>query len=264
MEQAESLSTAELIEKLRQGTRHLSNMAEGLDTPWDPKPRDDHRRVHNMYVRNLVTSYVSRFSELCNGVLAGLERGDFLVYALCGRALIETTATLRYYVMRKYKPLLDRKMLDGNGMKKLIDVDDKHLRGTGFDWESFIFRQYSRLSDNAQRRRGHQGAGHQTERGAMPEQIPVGRCIDSWSKETPSVGVAYDLFCDMVHPNAGSSFLVASTGPGGLYFTKTKGKRVGTAIVDRSLLLLLSVTQEPFGLYLEALMGTVWQDDEIR
>ncbi len=237
-------------------------MAEGLDIAWDPTPQKDPRRVHNMYVRNLVTSYVSRFSELCNGVLVALERGDFLVYALCGRALIETTAILRYYVMRRYKPLLDKKMLSGDGIKKLIEIDDRHLRGTGFDWAAFMFRHYSKLSDDAQRRRGHKRSGRRMEHGAMPGQIPMGRCIDSWSKETSSVGVAYDLFCDMVHPNAGSSFLIASTGPDGLHFTKAKGERVGTTIVDRSLLLLLSVTQKPFREYLMMLTATVWHDDE--
>ena len=105
-------STPELIDLLREGTRHLSRMAEELDTAWDPTPQQDPRLVHNMYVRNLVASYASRFSELSNGVLTALKGGDFLVYALCGRALIETTATLRYYVTRKYKPLLDRKSLD--------------------------------------------------------------------------------------------------------------------------------------------------------
>ena len=186
-----------------------------------------------------------------------------LVYALCGRALIETTAILRYYMIRRYKPLLDKKMLSGNGVKKLIEIDDQHLRGTGFDWAAFLFRDYSKLSEDAQRRRGHKRSGRPMEHGAMPGQIPVGRCIDSWSKETSSIGVAYDLFCDMVHPNAGSSFLIASTGPDGLHFTKAKGKRVGTDIVDRSLLLLLSVTQRPFGEYIAMLMATVWQDDEL-
>ena len=79
MSRTEHLSTAELIELLRQGNQHLANMAEGFDIAWDPAPQKDPRRVHNMYVRNLVTSYVSRFSELSNGVLAALERGDFLV-----------------------------------------------------------------------------------------------------------------------------------------------------------------------------------------
>ena len=58
--------------------------------------------------------------------------------------------------------------------------------------------------------------------------------------------------------------LVASTGPDGLYFSKFKGDPVGKAIVDQSMLLLLSITQKPFGQYLTMLMGTVWQDDDLE
>lgn len=257
------MSKEKLIDQLRQGNAHLRRMTDGFDIPWDPSPKGDPRHAHNAYVRSLITSYVSRFSELCNGVLDGLKRGDYLVYALCGRALIETTAILRYFVMRKYKPLLDQGALDGAGMKKLLAINDQHLRGTSFDWQSFMYGRYAKLSEDARRRRGHKKPAGKTEYGAMPGQIRIGRCIDSWSKETSSVGVAYDLFCDMVHPNAGSSFLVASVNSGGLHFTKSRGERVGSAIVDRSLLLLLSVTQKPFGKYLAILMGTVWQEDEI-
>ena len=264
MSRWESYSTEELIDEFRRGTRHLAKMADGLEVAWDPAPQKDPRHVHNMYVRNLVSSYVSRFTELCNGVLASLEREDFLVYALCGRALLETTALLRYYVVREYKPLLDKGTIDGGGIEKLIAIDDRHLRGTGFDWGAFMLHQYSKLSEDAQRRRGHRGSNRRTDYGALPGQVRIGRCIDVWSKETPTVGIAYDLFCDMVHPSAGSSFLIASIGSDGLHFSKMKGQRVGKSIVDQSLLPLLSVTQKPFGQHLAMLIGTMWQDDELE
>ena len=124
-------STADLVALLQRGTAGLINMAKGMEIAWDPASGDP-RRVHNMYVRNLVTSYVNRFSELSNGVLIGLDNRDYLIYALCGRSLIETAAILRYYMLREYKPILDRKTLVAADMKKLIDIDDRHLRGTGF------------------------------------------------------------------------------------------------------------------------------------
>ena len=72
-------------------------------------------------------------------------------------------------------------------------------------------------------------------------------------------------WCWQARPtNAGSSFLVASTGPDGLYFSKFKGDPVGKAIVEQSLLLLLSITRKPFGQYLTMLIGTVWQDGELE
>ena len=262
MNQPQLISTADMIETFQRGINHLNNMAKKTEIAWNPGLQDP-RRLHNMYVRNLFTSYVSRFSELGNGVLAGIQQKNYLVYALCGRALKETTAILRYYVIREYKPLQDKGNLNARDMKMLLEIDDRHLRGTGFDWSSFMFRRYSQLRENARKRRGHKTSDRRTVSGAMPEYMPIRRCIDSWSKEDAIFGVSYDLFCDMVHPCAGSSFLVASTGTDGLYFSKFKGDRVGAQIVEQSLPILITTTMRPFGDYLEMLIGTVVLEDGI-
>jgi hypothetical protein len=61
----------------------------------------------------------------------------------------------------------------------------------------------------------------------------------------------------------GSAFLVASTNERGLYFTPSKGKSVGAEIFAQTFPILISVTHKSFGEYLFALMGTMWQHDEI-
>ena len=101
-----------LIDVFRQGTEHLTKMAKAMETPFDMRPQDP-RRVHNMYVKNLVTCYASKGSELSQGVLDAIDRSNYLIYAVCGRSLLETTATLRYYITEKYRPLLDRGPLSG-------------------------------------------------------------------------------------------------------------------------------------------------------
>jgi hypothetical protein len=75
--------------------------------------------------------------------------------------------------------------------------------------------------------------------------------------------VLYDLFCDMVHPNIGSTFLVASTGPDGIYFSKNRGESVVGQIFERSFPMLVSATQKPFGEFLGVLMGTIWDGDQL-
>jgi hypothetical protein len=107
-------------------------MAEGLNYPWNPEQTDP-RRLHNNYVRNLVTCYVSKFSDLSDSILYSIEKKNYLTYALAGRSLIESTATLRYYVIHKYKPLFDKASLSIEDFRSLIDIDDKHLRGSRFD-----------------------------------------------------------------------------------------------------------------------------------
>jgi hypothetical protein len=182
------------------------------------------------------------------------------MYALCGRALIETTAILRYYIVEEYKPLLDKGPLAQNDLQRLIEIDDRHLRGGTFDWESFLFKNYSKLKEEAAARVG----GISKKQGREPRQVRIGRdCMKSWAKETPAVSIVYDLFCDLVHPNIGSTFLVASTTNDGLYFSRFRGKPVGHSIFEQSFPMLVSVTHKEFGRYLALLAATIWHDDEL-
>ena len=260
-------SIAELLATFRQGTLHLSRMAEKLDFPWSSTEQDP-RKLHNVYARNLVTCYVSKFAQLSETILDSVENKRYLTYALAGRALIENTAMLRYYILSQYKPLMEPLMDKGSfstaDMKQLIEIDDRHLRGGRFDWESFFFQHYAKLKDDAVKQLESKKAKQRhVAQGIIAEQINVLTCIEKWAETTPEVLIAYNLFCDLVHPNIGSSFLVASTNDKGLYFTPSKGRSVGSDIFEQSFPILVSVTQKPFGKYLSMLMKTIWPDNEL-
>jgi hypothetical protein len=256
-------SLAELTKQFRDGAQSLSRMADQLDYPWTPA-LDNPRRLHNVYARSLITCYVSKVAQLSEVVVSSAETGHYLIYALAGRSLIECAATLRYYVLFKYKPLMDRTTLDAAQMKELIRIDDQHLRGGRFDWESFFSKQYSQLIDDAVKQlESKKSKQKHVAKGIIAEQVNVLTCIEKWAEENAKVLVAYNLFCELVHPNIGSAFLVASTNDKGLYFTQSKGNSVGADIFAQTLPILASVTLKPFGQYLTMLMGTVWQDDEL-
>jgi hypothetical protein len=240
-------------------------MSEKLDYPWTPDVQDP-MRLHNMYARSLVTCYVSKFAQLSETILDSIEDQRFLVYALAGRSLIESTATLRYYLLEKYKPLLDKGFLTVEDMKKLIEIDDQHLRGGRFDWESFFTQRYDELKvaaaqaladkkDNTKKATVPTGTPHQTN---------VLTCIENWGKETPAIIVIYNLFCDLVHPNMGNTFLVASMNRDGLHFAQSRGSSMGAKIFEQSLPMLLSATMKPFSDYLGKLMMTIYHDDELQ
>lgn len=252
----------ELIELFRQGNQHLTKMALGLDFPWTPT-LEEPRRLHNVYARNLVTSYASKFSQLSEAVLDSIENKRFLIYALASRSLIETTATLRYYVVHQYKPLLDKPSLSFDEMEQLIAIDDRHLRGGRFDWESFFFLRYQQLKDDAVKQLESKKAKQKhIAQGIIAEQVNMLTCIEKWAEETPEILIAYNLFCDLVHPNMGSAFLVASANEQGLYFSPAKGKSIGAQIFEQSFPIMVS-TLKPFPEYLLMLMGTIWRDDEL-
>jgi hypothetical protein len=256
-----------LTAQFRQGTAHLTNMAKGMEFPFDMTVQDP-RRIHNMYVRNLVTCYFSKFSELSTSILDAIEQSNFLIYALCGRALIGTVATLRYYVTEEYKPLLDKGTATGSvDLKKLVAIDDRHLRGTRFNWESFIFRDYAKLREGVlaqlEAKREKKGLPAAQDIIIAP-QVNVLTCVEKWARDEPGVLIAYNLFCDLVHPNIGSAFLVASASSDGkLFFSRFRGTSIGKEIFVQSFPLLVSATHKPFGQFLEVLMATLWQEDEL-
>lgn len=256
---------AELIEMLRQGTVHLVKMSEKLDFPWTPEVQDP-MRLHNMYARSLITCYVSKFAQLSETILDSIEDQIFLVYALAGRSLIETTATLRYYLMERYKPLLDKGSLTNEDMKKLIEIDDQHLRGGRFDWESFFTQRYDELKAAATQALADKKKKDKTKKAAVPTGTPhqtsVQTCIDKWGKESPGIVIIYNLFCDLVHPNMGSTFLVASMNQDGLHFAQSRGSSMGAKIFEQSFPMLLSATMKPFSDLLGKLMMTIYLDDE--
>jgi hypothetical protein len=258
-------STEELLTTIRKGTAHLEAMATKLEFPWNPDTAsEDPRKLHNVYARNLITSYVSRFADLSRGLLSAVEAQNYMVYALAGRSLIEITATLRYYVTQKYKPLLDKGNLSIEDMRALIKIDDQHLRGSRFDWESFLFRRYDQLKEDAVKKLKDKKAKIKSvSESILQEQINVQTCIEKWAEETPGVLIAYSLFCDLVHPNIGSTFLIASIKDGQLFFSRSKGHLVATGIFEQSLPILVSVTHKLFGDYLFMLMATIWKDDEV-
>ena len=235
-----------------------------MEFPWNPDISDP-RKLHNNYVRNLITCYISKYSELSEAIKYSIDSQNYLVYALSGRALIEITSTLRYYVFTQYKPLFDKGSFSKDDFKKLIDIDDRHLRGGRFDWNSFIFKQYKKLQEEAlkqlqsKKKKQKYIAEH-----IIQDQVNVMTCVEKWAEKSPEILFIYNLFCDLVHPNIGSSFLVASTNSSGLHFSKYRGDRVALPIFEQSFPLLLSSTHKPFGDFLVMLMATVWQDDELK
>jgi hypothetical protein len=262
-----SAQTLTLLDQFRQGNNHLAAMATQLDIAWAPETADP-RKLHNCYVRNLVAAYVSKVVDLSQSILDGLGRFDYLTYALCGRALIEAVATLRYYVLHQYKPLLDKESLTLSDMKQLVQIDDRHLRGTRFDWDSFLFKNYSKLKEDTVKQLSEKKDKNRSGRSAGAEetvvqQVNVLTCLEKWAAETPEVLIAYNLFCDLVHPNIGSNLLVASVDSGTIYFTKHKGQLVGHQIFEQSFPILLSVALKPFGQHLSVLMASCWHDDEL-
>jgi hypothetical protein len=213
------------LEDLKSDADKAAEFSDALAVPFKPK-EPDLRIRHDMYVSNLLTCYMSKFSDLSTALINAVENENFLCYALCGRSIIENVATLRYFVLLKYDPLFkDGK--DSVDLQALSQVDNRHLRGGRFDWMTFRKKDYAKLcNDTAERLRNKKPP-------TKKASINVQTCIDKWAEENVKYRVVYDMFCDMVHPNVGSSVLIASHGPDGTYFAKDRGTSTGERFLGR-------------------------------
>lgn len=252
-----------------EGHVHILGMAKTLAIAWIPD-NDDPRIEHNHYIDLLLSIYVNKYSLLSESMIHSINRNDFFSYALTGRAMIELAATLRYYLFHKYKPLLDKKFLTPSEFRTLIEIDDKHLRGGRFDWESFLFKKFDQMKENviSEIKNKKKKTKKKAELSSLKnkihkEQYNVLTCIEKWAMETPSVMIGYNLFCDLVHPNIGSNFLVSTVEDGKLFFKRDGKNQTGFDLFVQTFPLLLSITYREMGTLLPSLALLKWQEDEL-
>src|SRR5436853_7400967 len=108
--------------------------------------------LFNRYVDFLHALYLHKFAALAESLIESVNRGDYLSYALIGRTMIEHTATLRYYWEERLVPVIQsaskRGGLTSKEERAVIDSLDQHLRGSRFDWLSFVLKDYQRLKES--------------------------------------------------------------------------------------------------------------------
>lgn len=171
------------------------------------------------------------------------NRYDFLSYALAGRSFIEVTATLCYYLHQKLGPVVSRASRVGKitfgELQELVKNEDLLLRGSRFDWERFFAEGFMGLTaDYADwmRRRKKEGAKAEKWK-AKPlfsPQINAATALEHWAKDDPRIGVIYDLFCDLVHPNIGSTLCIATSRDGGISFQADLSDTFGVKLFELS------------------------------
>lgn len=191
------------------------------------QPPSNPSQLVNHYLDMLWMVYVNKYHLLCQSLIQALNAENFFLYGMIGRSLIEHTAILRYYVTGKILPLasdfLSQEQMTESKIEELITFLARLLTGERFDWDSFLADYFDELQ------RPQQG------RLLKETQVNVVTCLQKWMKEEPAIANLYELFCDLVHPNLGSTLLVSrlidkqKIGVGG-----SEGQPVGLEIFNRT------------------------------
>ncbi|MBI4838438.1 MAG: hypothetical protein HY806_04720 [Nitrospirae bacterium] len=188
-------------------------------------------------------SIYSKISIVTSGLISSINNKDFLSYALLGRSLIEHTAVIRYYhnlIVKNIQEPVKKGDISEVEIKKLIEILDKHIKCHRFDWDTYLKGDFEKLTEK-----------YEIEN--YKSQVNVKTCVAKWAEEQSEIKVLYDLFCDLVHPNIGSTFLIMKGGNGSIVFGGDEGHPIGIDIFYHTFV-GLAVTIKKFSDYINGLL----------
>ena len=197
-------------------------IAEKQKIPLEP-PSKEADLAHNHYIKVIYNTQLLKFASLGDLLIHAIKHNNYLSYGLAGRALIEHVAAWRYYLVEKYsKLIIAGKELSFEDMLELIRLDEQFLFGTKFDWPQWLNQDYAALENTYRQSLQDKKNKKTPEAPSKHKPVNVLTCVEKLATALPKFGVFYDMFCDLVHPNIGTNFILYSI------------SREGSIAIDRS------------------------------
>lgn len=191
--------------------------------------------IINKYLKFLYALHQAKYTELTGSLIESVNNKEYLIFALCGRSLLELTASLRYHT-NDLLPIIQDSAKSGivTSQQQIMLVNnlDKHIRGGKFNWGEFHYGDRSSFAAQLvedrkkKNRKNKQSEPPPSPEQANPNQVNIQTAIDKWAKEDSGVQLTYDYFCELVHPNLGSNFLVMGSNNKELIIGKNSPKDV--------------------------------------
>ena len=239
------------IEKMHENCSNNSKKSTAkLDLMSYGESSKERHRLLRDYLKFVHILYETKYAQLTGALINSVNNDQFLVFAFCGRALIETAAIQRYYLL-KALPIIDEAATTGfitvEQINKQIGLLDKHVHGGRFNWAEWFYGDRPEMFKRAaEKRRLEKSGSKRRMKGSepakiTPDQVNVQTAIDHWAKETPEVVATYDYFCELVHPNVGNNFLVMGSNKKELTVGGSIRSAFARPLVDEGLKLLAAV-----------------------
>ena len=188
----------------------------------------------NGYIDFALAIYHSKLFQLFRAIVKSIEDQDYLIYAQSGRAVLENTATIRYYARHQDFAVAsgawNKSSMTDPILRKANETLDRFIRGNRFSWDAFMEGRLNDLSKTP----------HQDHL----SQINSNTCLQKWFKDQPNLETLYDLFCDLVHPNFGSNLLVLGTTEKGLLAGGEASESISIFIVAPTMAGLIGTYKE--------------------
>lgn len=181
-------------------------------------------------------SYVEKFGDLIGEVISSVNSKQYLVTALCGRSIIESTATLRHYNNAVFKKvnISTKRDLEGIDVKffhDALELANKHMHGSSINWAQFFTSDTKTFVKDLVEKEKARLKKEPPKGVDYVQSIPIARALDSWFDEEPElVALAYNFFSELVHPNLGSNLLLLGVSDGKVQSGRASNRALGKTI----------------------------------
>ena len=270
MDQFEAIEKLKFNSKIKlNATAEIKNILEGIENSIVQLKKAKERRKFEINLAELQTlqqrefikkilgflygMYIEKYLELLSEVVISVNNERFLTFGLVGRTLLETTATLKHYnnkLQEIASSAKDKDNFSADELNELALILDKHSRGGRFDWFRFWTSNRKDMASNLvneiKSKSKKNSSDENNNSQSNPESINVQTAINSWGKESNGIQLGYAFFCELVHPNLGSNFLVMGVGKGNLHVCGSTEKVVARSIAIEGIRFIGPVLKQAF------------------
>ena len=195
-------------------------------------------------------NYVEKYRELICEIIEASNSRRYLSVALCGRSVIEATASLRFYnltILKKAR-ISGKKDLEGIDKQFVQDAFDlaiKHLNGSKMDWGLFFTSDKKTFVSSLVEREKRRLKKEPSTKVNYIESYPIYKFLDAWFDDEPElVALAYNFYSELEHPNLGSNLLLMGIDEGKIQIGKNSNRSIGKSICKESIKFLAPVVRE--------------------
>lgn len=220
------------------------------DFDFSPRAEKHPYEILGQFFKFIHVSYVEKFRDLVGGFICSINDRQYLLAALCGRSLIESTATLRYYnaaVMKKARVSAEREIsgLDIDFLQDAFRLAEQHMKGSRLNWVDFFTSDKRNFIHDLVEREKRRLAKEKPRKEEYLTSPPIGKFMDSWFDDEPElVALSYNFFSELVHPNLGSNLLLTGVSEGKVQVGRNSNRAAGKAICREAVLFIAPCLKE--------------------
>jgi hypothetical protein len=217
-------------------------------------------QVLGNFFKFIHVTYIEKYRDLLGDFIDATNSKRYLSVALCGRSIIEATASLRFYnnaVMKKVR-ISSKKDLEGidpQFLRDALNLATTHMHGSKMNWGEFFTSDKKTFVESLVEKEKMRLRKDPPKREDYIQSLPVYKFLDSWFDEDPElIALAYNFYSELVHPNLGSNLLLTGVAQGKVQVGRESNRSIGKTICREAVTFIAPILKEASRQLVESLI----------